>query len=72
MNSDIIEQRNVSPKMNSSPNKLVTSASFNRTASKRRKEFGKDKRHASSNTGLPNVMTPDEYQSPSPIIHQVE
>jgi hypothetical protein len=67
----MIEQRNVSLKINSLPNKLVTSSSFNRTASKKRREFGKDKRHAASNMGLLNAIEADEYQFPSPIIHQV-
>jgi hypothetical protein len=48
-------------------NKLVTSTSFIRTASKKRREFGKDKRNAASNAGLPYSPT-DEYQ---PTVHQV-
>jgi hypothetical protein len=54
-------------KANSVPNKLITSSSFNRTASKKRREFGKDKRHAASNMGIRT----DEYQYPSPTIHEV-
>jgi hypothetical protein len=50
-----------------SPNtNLVTSSSFNRSASKRRREFGKDKRHASSSIGLPYLKT-DEHQFSSQI-----
>jgi hypothetical protein len=63
-----MEQRGLSPRTN----KLVTSSSFNRTASKKRREFGKDKRHAASNVGLPYLIKTDEYQFPLPIIHQVE
>jgi hypothetical protein len=46
-------------------NKLVTSSSFIRTASKKRREFGKEKRHASSNVD----PTTDEYKT---TIHQVK
>jgi hypothetical protein len=67
----MIEQRSLSPKINLLTNKLVTSSSFNRTASKKRREFGKDKRHAASNVGLPHLITTDEYQFSSPIIDQV-
>ena len=49
-------------------NKLVTSTSFIRTASKKRREFGKDKRNASSNVGLPYSPT-DEHQA---TVHQVK
>jgi len=40
-------------------NKLATSSSFTRTASKKRREFGKDKRHASSNVD----PTTDEHHT---------
>jgi len=63
-----MEQRGLLPRTN----KLVTSSSFNRTASKKRREFSKDKRHAASNVGLPYLIKTDEYQFPLPIIHQVE
>jgi len=49
-------------------NKLVTSSSFIRTASKKRREFGKDKRNASSNVGLSHSPT-DEHQT---TVHQVK
>jgi len=71
-NSNIIEQRSLSPRTNLLTNKLVTSSSFNRTASKKRREFGKDKRHAASNVGLPYLIKTDEYQFPVPTIHQVK
>jgi hypothetical protein len=67
-----MEQRSLSLRTNLLANKLVPSSSFNRTASKKRREFGKDKRHATSNVGLPHVITTDEYQFSSPIVHQVE
>ncbi len=66
------EQRNLSPKSNFLTNKLVSSSSFNRTASKKRREFGKDKRHAASNVGLPYLTTTDKYQFSSATIHQVQ
>ncbi len=59
---------NLSVLTNSNNNQLVTSSSFIRTASKKRREFGKDKRNASSNVGLPHTTT-DEHQT---TIHQVK
>jgi hypothetical protein len=47
---------------NNNNNKLTASTSFIRTASKKRREFGKDKRNASSNVGLPYSPT-DEHQT---------
>jgi hypothetical protein len=49
-------------------NKLVTSTSFIRTASKKRREFGKDKRYAASNVGVQHSPT-DEHQT---TVHQVK
>ncbi|CAF3542582.1 unnamed protein product [Rotaria sp. Silwood1] len=43
-------------------NKIVSSESFIRTASKRRREFGKDKRNVSSNV-IPSHMISDEQQT---------
>ncbi|UJR34105.1 hypothetical protein I4U23_021513 [Adineta vaga] len=56
--------------MNSSTNnsnKLTTSTSFIRTASKKRREFGKDKKHAQSNVGF-SSLTNDEHQT---NVHQI-
>ncbi|CAF1098541.1 unnamed protein product [Adineta steineri] len=53
---------------NNNTNKLSTSSSFTRTASKKRREFGKDKRHAASNVGLPYLIA-DEQQA---TIHQID
>jgi hypothetical protein len=61
----------LSPNTNQLGNRLVTSSSFNRSASKKRREFGKDKRHAASNVGLPYLRTTDEQQLKSPLVHQV-
>lgn len=36
---------------------MVTSTSFTRTASKKRREFSKDKRHDSSIADFPNIST---------------
>jgi hypothetical protein len=41
---------------------LLSSPSFNRTASKKRREFSKDKRHAASNVVLPHIITTDEHE----------
>ena len=48
---------------NLTSNKLVTSSSFTRTASKKRREFGKDKKNVSSNFGLPQTTA---------TVHQVK
>ena len=48
--------------------KLVTSSSFIRTASKKRREFGKDKRHAASNATNTH-LTAEDYAARA---HQVE
>jgi len=53
---------------NNNNNKLATSPSFTRTASKKRREFGKDKRHASSNVDFPPLII-DEHQT---TVHQVK
>jgi hypothetical protein len=68
----MIEQYNSLLKTNSLANKLVPSSSFNQTASKKRQEFSKDKRHAATNVGLPYLTTPDKYQFSSATIHQVQ
>jgi len=60
------EQRNVLLKHS---NKLLPSSSLNRTASKKRREFGKDKRHATSNIILPQS---EQYQISSTPTHQVK
>ncbi|CAF1273526.1 unnamed protein product [Adineta ricciae] len=52
---------------NNNSNKLSTSSSFIRTASKKRREFGKDKKHASSNASLPPLIN-DERQI---TVHQI-
>jgi hypothetical protein len=62
----------LSPNTNLLNNKLVTSSSFNRSASKRRREFGKDKRHAATNVGLPHFLQTDEHEFSAPTIHQVQ
>jgi len=67
-----MEQRTLTTRTNFLANKLITSSSFNRTASKKRREFSKDKRHAASNVGLPHLIKTDEYQFPVPTIHQVK
>ncbi len=52
---------------NSINNKFsISTSTFNRTASKKRREFGKDKQHASANV---DPSTTDEHQS---TIHQVK
>ncbi|CAF1397408.1 unnamed protein product [Adineta ricciae] len=59
-------QRNLSQNQYLSPNKSIPlSASIHRTASKKRREFSKDKRHASSNVILPSMKTPDEHEQNS-------
>ncbi len=52
----------------STNNKLVTSTSFTRTASKKRREFGKEKRNVSSNVD-PSYPITDEHQT---TVHQVK
>ena len=47
---------------------MSSSSSFVRTASKKRREFGKGKRNVSSNVGLPHLIV-DEQQ---PKVHQVK
>ena len=66
-NRNSMEQPSGSPR-----NKLITSTSFIRTASKRRREFGKDKRYANSNVVLPHSTIPDEYRSPLNISPSVK
>jgi hypothetical protein len=60
---------NRNPPNSINKNKLVTSSSFTRTASKKRREFGKDKRNALSNVGLPHTTTTNEHHS---TVYQVK
>ena len=60
---------NLSVLVNTTINKLIPlSVSFTRTASKKRREFGKDKRHASVNVD----SLPINIDEQRPKIHQVE
>lgn len=56
------------PNNNNTNNKLVTSTSFIRTASKKRREFGKEKRNVSTNVALSHSPT-NEHQTTN---HQVK
>lgn len=51
--------------------KLIPSTSFIRTASKRRRDFGKEKRFATSNTILPHSNIYDQQRFSSSISHPV-
>lgn len=60
---------NISALINTTINKIIpSSVSFTRTASKKRREFGKDKQHASVNVDSFPINV-DEQQ---PSIHQVK
>lgn len=59
---------NLSVLMNTTINKILPgSVSFTRTASKKRREFGKDKKHASSNVDSSSTNVDEQH----PNVHQV-
>ena len=69
INHSLSSNNNNKSLTNNNNNKLVTSSSsFIRTASKKRREFGKDKRNASSHIGP--IHTPTD-ESPSITVQQV-